>query len=172
MKKFLSLTLVLAMLAAMLCIPTFAATLPDPFDIPVKLGLSGEVIHKYSVDIEYGDMTFKYNASGSEWNVSENGYSYSSNESSWTTDTRTVTIYNHSDLAIGYTVTMVEDPKYKDALDYTLTGATHQLAACTTSTPYGTIKGTVDVTVSGSLPSGAANNDPLGTLKVTFTAIP
>lgn len=172
MKKFLSLTLVLAMLAAMLCIPTFAATLPGPQDIPVYLELSGEVIHKYSVDIEYGDMTFKY-SSGSEWNVIENqGYSYSSSEGSWTEDTRTVTIYNHSDLAIGYTVSMVEDPKYKDALDYTLTGATNQLAACTTSTPYGTIKGTVDVKVSGSLPSGAANNDPLGTLKVTFTAVP
>ncbi len=174
MKKFLSLTLVLAMLAAMLCIPTFAAkeTLEGAGsqDIDVYLELNGSVQHKYSVDIDYDSMTFIYNASGFKWNISENGYSYSYGDSDWTTDTQTVKITNHSDMPIKYTVTMETVEAY-DALTFELSNPTKNLPACTPDTTYGSNNGTVGVTVSGDLPADAVDGAKMGILKVKIELI-
>lgn len=179
MKKYLSLILVLALLSSMLCMgvsaaPTTASTnVPDSIPVDVTLGLTGSVAHRYSVDIEYtGEMKFTFNASGISWEVGEKDYSYSEGNSGWTDNDQTLTIINHSDLALGYTVTMAKLPKY-NALTFTLGGAdkaTGTLAACTTVTPFGTIKDSVEVVVTGDIPLDASNNDKMGTLNIAFNA--
>ena len=114
MKKFLSLMLVLAMLAAMLCIPTFAVT--DTLtgdgsqDINVYLDLDGEVIHKFSVDIEYDEMIFTYKSS-SQWSADSYEYVKSGN---WETTGRNVKIVNRSDLKIQCDLAATSEDDYPD----------------------------------------------------------
>lgn len=182
MKKYLSLILVMALLSSMLCMGVSAerteASVAPPADqtVDVTLTLNGSVAHRYSVDIEYtGEMKFTFNASGISWEVgdSDTGYSYSEGNSGWTDDDQTLTIINHSDLALGYTVTMAKLTKY-DALTFKLNNAeqaTGTLAACTTLTPFGTIKDSVEVVVSGDIPLDASNNDQMGTLNIAFNAV-
>ncbi|MBQ2865767.1 MAG: hypothetical protein IJE90_04535 [Clostridia bacterium] len=183
MKKYLSMILVVA-IAAMLSISAFAAptsassTVPGNQNIDVTLGITGEIGHRYSVDIEYdGTLTFIYNASGVNWTVTEKegySYSYSQDTEGWTTDTKNVKIINHSDLELGYTVSMAKETKY-DALNFTLNNgetAIDTLDACTVDTPYGTIKKTVTVAVTGDIPGSALDGDKLGVLTVAFNAVP
>ena len=182
MKKYLSMILVVA-IAAMLSISAFAApttastNVPGNQNIDVTLGITGEIGHRYSVDIEYdGTLTFIYNASGVDWTVTEEeGYSYSYSETNegWTTDTKNVKIVNHSDLKLGYTVSMAKDAKYED-LTFTLNDAataTGTLAACTVDTAYGSINDTVVFAVEGDIPGTALNGDQMGVLTVAFNAV-
>ena len=183
MKKYLSLILVMALLSSMLCMgvsaeftgPTTASTnVPDSIPLDVTLGLTGSVAHRYSVDIEYtGDMKFTFNANGISWVVGKESYSYDEGNSGWTDADQTLTIINHSDLKLGYTVTMAKETEY-DALTFTLNDAeqaTGTLAACTTLTPFGTIKESVEVVVEGDIPVDASNNDKMGTLTIAFSAV-
>ena len=183
MKKYLSMILVIA-IAAMLSISAFAAptegsvTVPGNQNIDVTLGITGEIGHRYSVDIEYdGTLTFIYNASGVNWTVTEKegySYSYSQDTQGWTTDTKNVKIVNHSDLKLGYTVSMAKETKY-DELTFTLNGsatAYNELAACTVDTNYGDIFGTVVFAVEGDIPGTALSGDKLGVLTVAFNAVP
>ena len=183
MKKYLSMILVIA-IAAMLSISAFAAptsassTVPGNHNIDVTLGITGEIGLGYSVVIEYdGTLTFIYNASGVDWTVTEDegySYSYSKDTKGWTTDTKNVKIVNHSDLKLGYTVSMAKDAKYED-LTFTLNGndtTTGTLNACTVDTNYGDIFGTVVFAVEGDIPGTALNGDQMGVLTVAFNAVP
>ena len=175
MKKYLSMILVVA-IAAVLSISAFAApALPGDHYVDVKLGLTGEVINVYSVDIEYtGEMIFTYSNSGMEWTVGENGYSYNMEKTGWTDADQTLTIFNHSDLKLGYTVTLAKASKY-DELTFELNGgdtASGTLPACTVGTAYRSVKTTIPVVVSGTIPHDAASGDKLGVLTVTFNAVP
>ena len=183
MKKYLSMILVVA-IAAMLSISAFAAptsastTVPGNQNINVTLGITGEIGHRYSVDIEYdGTLTFIYNASGVDWTVTEKegySYSYSQDTEGWTTDTKNVKIINHSDLELGYTVSMAKETKYA-GLTFTLNGnatADGTLAACTVGTAYGSINDTVVFAVEGDIPGTALNGDQMGVLTVAFNEVP
>ena len=176
MKKYLSMILAVA-IAAMLSISVFAdrteasVNVPGDQEIPVKLDMNGTTIgHRYSIDIAYtGNMTFTYVATGVNWVVGDDSYSYSRDAASWQTSTQTVTITNHSDLALGYTVSMEKAAKYA-GLTFTLSNATNTLDACTVNTPYGTIAETVNVAVAGDIPGTAVSGDSLGLLTIAFEA--
>ena len=181
MKKYLSMILVVA-IATMLAIPAFAAQTPASVDVPgdynldVTLGINGELGHRYSMDIEYsGNMTFTYNKNDMEWVADkETGYSYNMKETGWTTATQNLTIYNHSDLKLGYKVTMAKATKY-NGLTFKLNGgeyAQDTLPACTVGAEFGSVKATIAITVSGTVPHDAANDDNLGQLTVKFNAVP
>ena len=175
MKKYLSMILVIA-IAAVLSISAFAApTLPGNQTVDVTLELQGSIEHRYSADIEYTDnMTFTYSAAGVEWTVTEDeGYSYGKSEQGWTVGEQTLKIINHSDLELGYTVSMEKAAKYNE-LNFTLNGnatAYNELEACTVTTPYGEVYGTVAVVVTGDIPGSALDGDNLGVLKVVFNAV-
>ena len=174
MKKYLSMILVVA-IAAVLSISAFAALeVPADQTVDVTLGLDGEIIHVYSVDIEYtGGMIFTYDKGGMKWVIDEGkGYSYDMTDTGWTDADQTLTIYNHSDLALGYTVTMAKDPKY-NSLTFTLDGKEStggDLPACAAGADYRSVNAVIPVVVTGTVPYNAADNDPLGVLTIAFEA--
>ena len=174
MKKYLSLILVMALLSSMLCMGVSAVlTVPADTEVSVFLNLNGEVIHNYSVDIEYDQLIFTFTASNFEWTVnSENeSYSYEHSNGDWAENSKTLKITNHSDLALKYTVTMNQASKY-DGLNFNLEDATKTLPACTVGTPFGSNNGTVKISVNGSVPGDAVDGEQMGALTVEFDAVP
>lgn len=75
-------------------------------DLPIylKTGDAGDVTHVYAVSYEVGDLTFTYgNAAGKIWNPVTLQYETVTPEDPstlWTTDTRTITVTNYSDLKV------------------------------------------------------------------------
>lgn len=106
MKKFLAILVAVAMLAS-LCVSVTAADngLGDSSaDVYIKVDDS-VTIHKYSVDIEFGNMHFVYGANA-VWDSELHDYVISSTDASWAPESDggdMIKIVNHSDLPISYT---------------------------------------------------------------------
>lgn len=108
MKKLISLAAALAM-AATLPLTVAAASgdatltsAPQTQEIPVKAQYSGGVGEDQviSANITWEAMTFTYTAGGKmEWNPTDHSYTDNST-ADWTADGNTVTITNHSNVAI------------------------------------------------------------------------
>ena len=107
MKKILiTLTLALAMLVGM-AIPTFAATVSVNGGTATtdvngtytgSFTSTGEVV---SVDVAWGAMSFTYSASGTKtWNPTTHQYDENKTAGSWTASGNTVTVTNHSNVAV------------------------------------------------------------------------
>lgn len=125
MKKILTTTLVIAMMAAM-SVTAFAATPIDGGEqTSPKTGLGvGEytigVDAKYtdevttdeivSVDVEWGDMEFTYTTAGRKvWNPKTHTYSVSDEMTGWSEHGNTVKVTNHSNIAVNAKFTYAKD---------------------------------------------------------------
>lgn len=58
----------------------------------------------YSVDVEWKDVAFTYNAGTTKWNPEQHDYSASGNDASWIDDDGEVIVTNHSNAAVAVTV--------------------------------------------------------------------
>ena len=110
MKKHLSIILALSMTVALLCNPALAARVakdePDfgsEMDVQIKFD-DGNLNHKYSLSIEFGDMKFTYYEGERTWNPDDYNYDTDDTNGRWEGNGG-ITMINHSDLPVRYTVT-------------------------------------------------------------------
>lgn len=175
MKRLLATALTALMLMSLCCTPAIAAPPPaadDPSGFgqsaEVKITVDMDVNHKYSIDITYPTMVFTYNST-KEWVPGEYSYQETHADAGWS-DPQTVTITNHSDMPIKYTVTAsVFHATYKDDLDIDITNGEAEIGACTIYTTPGDMKEAFTVGVSGT--PGQGSNDQtvtLGSLNIAF----
>ena len=118
----------------------------------------------YSVEIEWTDIEFVYNAGQTQWNPGTHNYDATKTAGSWTNDKGSVKVTNHSNAAIsanvafataanGYATMTVTTP------DIEVDSAGSEVAAA----PFGT----TELTVSGT-PNAAGS---IGTLTVTINGV-
>ena len=104
MKKILAIFVAVALIATLCATVVSADGLGDSSaDIYIKVDDEGATIHKYSVDIEFGDMHFIYGASA-VWDSEKHDY-YVSEDAAWAPQAEgsdKIRIINHSDLPIQY----------------------------------------------------------------------
>lgn len=173
MKKTVSMLLVLAMVMA-LSISAFAATLSNVGTDTAQV--TGTYKGKeaagtiYSVDIEWKDMTFTYNAPyDGVWNPSSHEYD-NVTEASWE-GKGTITITNHSNGQITAT------PSYTAAEGFSKAGmkfSSDSMVVATADNKEGEngagkpVTGTITVTPTGELPEGTTNAI-IGTITITIS---
>ncbi len=129
----------------------------------------------YSVDIEWSDFSFEYNTGGKgAWNPTTHSYSEAKPEG-WGDQTGTIKMTNHSNAAVGYTLTCAVNSAYKNDF-YLGTSIGSKLGQC-----IGTLKTAENTTVEnapseqltiypgGSLPAGTKDAD-VATLTITIGA--
>lgn len=128
----------------------------------------------YSVDNEWSDFNFEYNkGSKGTWNPATHTYS-EAKPAGWGDQTGTITMTNHSNADVGYTLTCSVDSNYSNF--YLGTDKSSALGSVT-----GTLKTAEKTTVDnapskqltiyplGSLPAGT-NNADVATLTITIGA--
>lgn len=165
MKKALSLILALALTVSMFCTLAMAAEVPGNSSHDVTLELDTKVVHKYSVDVEFPDLTFTYTAE-QEWSSSD--YTYS-DSGSWS-DPQTVKVINHSDLDLYFTASAAKETKYA-ALTVSVNGADHvKIDKCNVGDSLGQHFAEFTVGVEGTPPADAADNEKIATLLIQFSA--
>lgn len=104
MKKILAIFVAVCMIASLCATVVSADGLGDSSaDIYIKVNEDGSTLHKYSVDIEFGNMHFVYGASAI-WDSETHDY-YVSEDATWMPESDgsdVIKIVNHSDLPIQY----------------------------------------------------------------------
>ena len=181
MKKPFSIILALSMTVALLCNPALAALdapsagadTPDGFSqsVDVKIQqVGGETIHKYSADVEFGDMVFTYRADNKQWVPDEQQYKTISNGSVGWSGNGTLILYNHSDLAIDYTITPVTmNDDYGD-LTIETTNGSGRIDKCNVGDDLWKHSASATISIEGT-PSGLSAQVLLGQVNVVFSAV-
>ena len=175
MKKLLALALALVMV--------FSATLsisaatddndltPQNSSVDVKVTINGSTIHKYSVELEYGSLTFSTTVS-KEWDTKE--YTYGNEQNSgWTcaAGADQIKIINHSDLPVDYAITAAVTDEGKEIGDLSISVAngSGQVRACTTQDTYGEVYAVATVSVSGAPDKASVKDAKIGTVTVSVS---
>lgn len=181
MKKLFSIILALSMTVALLCNPALAA-LEDPSDgadnlegfsqsVEVQIKqVGGETIHKYSADVEYGDMVFTYRADNKQWVPDEQQYETISNGSVGWSGNGTLILYNHSDLAIDYTITPVITNDDHRNLTIKTDNDSGRIAKCNVNDELWSHFASATISIEG-VPSGLSTQVVLGQVNVVFSAV-
>ena len=129
MKKFLALALALVLTAAM-AVTCFAA---DPKhdiesnggkstqDIYIKYVAGNTAPETFAVDVEFDRVEFVYNASTKIWDTDNHKEIPNAEGGKWEKDTATITVINHSNVAIQSTITYAAAAS-NGTVDLTLTG--------------------------------------------------
>lgn len=170
-----------AIISAMLCVamclclvlPAFAAEgqteaeyTGNTDSTDVKVTINGDVIHVYSVDINFNVPTFTY-STGSKWDP--DNYQYKPSETATWAGEGTVTITNHSDLPVNYTVTAENVVNTYGPLDIVVANGTGTIAKCEVGTARGSMNAKATFTVSGTPTVSEITAQKLGEIKVTIT---
>lgn len=168
MKKLLVLSLAIVMMFAM-ATTCFAATLnaagSTTSDVKVTYNSGSAAPATYAVDVAWGDLTFEYAQSAQEWDAT-NHVEKDSGTSDWTQKTATITVTNHSNVAVKSTISY-EAGTASGTASFTLTdGEVTTLAA---ATPSNQATQTATLTASG-VPAAGANETTVGTVTVTIAA--
>lgn len=192
MKKILSIFMAVLMLAGLCTVTAFADftiggdkglaenDLVSPNNqtssVDVKINLDGTVVHKYAIDVVFGDLLFSYGAT-STWNPENHTYDVDSTNSKWAcvSGADEITIRNHSDLPVTYKAANSALNTLYGKLELTIKNAegtaTGEIEACpvgATTAP----SDTLTVAVSGT-PSGLTKEAvTLSTITVTITPAP
>ena len=122
----------------------------------------------YSVDIAWTDMSFTYTGAGEgTWNPETHQYSGSS-EGAWTASNDSITVTNHSNVAVEATAS------YQAETGYESTTMTFGNNEATVATAVGTEvasapSATITVTPGGTL-AESANGGKIGTITVSIAA--
>lgn len=176
MKKLLSIVLAVAMMATLLCVPAVAAGTPEgeytgqSSQVDVNIQLNDDLIHMYSVDINFpAQLLFTYNTGTGKWDSEKFNYVDTNGVVGWTIPDNTITIDNYSDLPVNYTITSLDVVNTYGALSVGFSNPTGSLAACAPGdlAPQGTSS---TVTLTGT-PNEALTETAvkLGVIKVTIT---
>jgi len=178
MKKLIALLLTVSLMAAFVCTPALAARTgkdtPDTssnIDVSIKLDASARV-HKYCIDIEFGDMLFIYKVGGSTWDPET--YTYTGGGAdAWTPSTAStgdIRIINHSDMPVSYAIASQDVVNTYGSLAVNFTNASGTIDACkpgdADSSHYSQSKASVSGTPNHAL---TATQVTLGKIVVTIS---
>lgn len=171
MKKILAIALCVVLCFCM-AVPAFAAGTEeanyegqsDKQD--VNITVSGAVVHVYHVEILFNNPTFTY-ASGSKWNPETYKYEHGTT-ANWG-GTGTVTITNHSDLPVSYTVEKANVVNTYGDLDIKVTDGTGTIVKCNVGDEIGSHNATVNFTVTGVPTVAEITAQKLGEITVKIT---
>ena len=171
MKKILAIALCVVLCFCM-AVPAFAAGTPEAEYTgetkgeDVKITISGDVIHVYLVDIEFTNPTFTY-SSGSKWNP-EN-YQYEPSKTATWMGEGTVTIKNHSDREVKYTVAEANVVDTYGPLNIVVANGTGTIEQCNVGDVRGSHKASATFTVTGTPTVAEITAQKLGEITVTIT---
>ena len=171
MKKILTLILALTLVMS-LSVTAFAATNDGSQNTTIDVnalysdGVSTpEVI---SVNVEWGAMSFTYSVSGTkQWDATKHEYTTNSN-AAWTATGNTVTVTNHSNIAVKAELAFTADTAYN-----TVTGsfdkATLLLDSGDGLTYANADKDTATLTLAGTLADTVKTSTKVGTITVSIS---
>ena len=172
MKKMLSLILALVLMLS-LAIPAFATTNVGgntSIDVKAKYNGSSATPEKISVDIAWGAMEFTYNVNSTNvWDPSKHEYSVENSTSgTWSATGNTVTVTNHSNVAVNAGLT------FNAANDYNTVTGTFDNTTLNLPSAEGkafndqTLVGTSVLTLSGTLGNDVTTLTKIGTITVAI----
>lgn len=174
MKKLLSIALALGLLVSLCCSPVSALTGYDNAgDIPetnvsVQISTGINVVNKYAADIEYPtEMVFTYGATQT-W--IPDSHSYREEAGSGWSEAKSITVVNHSDLALRYTAAASVTNNSYGTLGIDLTNSSATLGACTEGMTSNFPSASLTVAVSGT-PNNTltATKVTLGSVNISFS---
>lgn len=142
----------------------------DNSQADVNVTINGEVIHVYSVEIEFTSTpTFTY-STGSKWDPEDYKYKPNTEGATWT-GSGAVKVTNHSDLPVKYTVTSENVVKTFGDLAVNVANGAGTLAKCTPTTTIGSVNATATYTVSGVPTVSEINAQKLGEIHVVVEKV-
>lgn len=172
MKKILAIALCVVLCFCM-AVPAFAAGTPEAAfteqskSQDVNITISGGIVHVYLIDINFTSPTFTY-SSGSKWNPDT--YQYEPSTAATWEGEGTVTIINHSDLPVNYTVEKANVvTTYGNELDIKVTGGNGTITECKVGDARGSHNATATFKVTGTPTVAEITTQKLGEIKVTIT---
>lgn len=180
MKKIIAAILAVMMIAAM-STTAFAAegtgTLKEgenskSIDVTAKYTEGLDTVNTVSANISWGAMEFTYHVGGTKtWNPETHKYDVTDTSGEWKVEGNTVTVENHSDIAIKVNFAYAKAEGF-DGITGTLTVAedtldAHPMAADPTSTAAAD-KVETELTLSGTLANTVTNFTKVGTITVTI----
>lgn len=175
MKKLIALILAITMMAT-LSVTAFAEKVDSSKDIDVKAEYkdNSSTPDKIITDISWGAMEFTYTKSGQmDWNDADHDYT-DNTKTKWTAEGNTVTVVNHSNVAVKVTFAFDAAEGYdgEDGVKGTFSNQTLELkSAVGVGTDADSLKeltGTTELTLSGSLKSGTAQGTTVGGITVSI----
>ena len=174
MKKILSLLLATALVMSM-SLSALAAEMKDTvgqngekeISVTAKYDSSTEIPNVYSVDISWTSMTFTYTEKDTKtWNAADHSYK-TATEGAWDKTTATITVTNHSNVAVKTNV--VYSAVEGTGVSGTMTDAAAALNAGVEGNYSGADTHTATLTISGT-PNKMVTSDGItvGTIKITI----
>ena len=171
MKKILSLILALALVMS-LSVTAFAATNDGTENTSIDVnamysdGVSTPDV--ISVNVEWGAMSFTYSVSGNkQWDATKHEYTTNIN-SAWTATGNTVTVTNHSNIAVKAELAFTADTAYN-----TVTGSFDKAELLLDSgdglTYANADKDTATLTLAGTLADTVKTSTKVGTITVSIS---
>ena len=171
MKKILSLILALALVMS-LSVTAFAATNDGTENTSIDVnamysdGVSTPDV--ISVNVEWGAMSFTYSVSGTkQWDATKHEYTTDS-DATWTASGNTVTVTNHSNVAVKAELSFAADAAYN-----TVTGSFDKAELLLDSgdglTYANADKETAKLTLAGTLANTVTTSTKVGTITVKIT---
>ena len=173
MKKILSLVLALALVMS-LSVTAFAAETTNDGENNTSIDVNAiysdgvatpDVI---SVNVEWGAMSFTYSVNGTkQWDATKHEYTTNSN-AAWTATGNTVTVTNHSNIAVKAELAFTADTAYN-----TVTGSFDKAQLLLDSgdglTYANADKETAKLTLAGTLANTVTTSTKVGTITVKIT---
>ena len=172
MKKFIAIALALVMaFSATLAVSAAGISLDNgaqstsPMDI--KVTINGNIVHRYAFEVEYGALSYTCNVNLT-WDTET--YTYKQSTTGWTPSSEgadKITIYNHSDAPIKYSVTASTSGEKYGNFALNVENGSGQIRGCTEVDTMNSVFQTVTIGVSGDPTVRSGSNLTIGSVTVS-----
>ena len=173
MKKMLSLILALALVMS-LSVTAFAdetnnGTGDTSIDVNAVYSDGVATSDVISVNVEWGAMSFTYSVNGTKtWDASTHQY-ITDSEAEWTASGNTVTLTNHSNVAIKAELKFTPETAYNTVSGSFDNASLSLPSAVDKATDDETLVGTAKLTLAGTLDSSVTTSTKVGTITVAIS---
>lgn len=142
-------------------------------DVSAKYNDGVNTPTKYSVDVSWGEMEFTYSVGGTlVWDAETHDYSMTDASQNWSAEGNTVTVVNHSNIAITAEFEYESDEDYKDVTGSFDKESIEIKSAENVKTDAESLKevtGTATLTLSGSIDSSLKDFTKVGVITVKIS---